>query len=67
VFTPGSIYQADMGMAFDKVQAAVKRVARAQRVKSIEPIADDEGVEDEMYAAEAGYLMGVQVGLRLRR
>lgn len=65
VFTAGSIYQAEMGEAFDIVQEAVKRADYAERPNA-KPSVEDELAEVEAFARTAGYLIGVQVGLRLR-
>lgn len=64
VFTQGSVYETRLTeRAFDEVKAVVLR-----------EYIDDHGTPepgddlvDEFCAQEAGYLIGVQVGLRLRR
>jgi hypothetical protein len=61
VFTVGSIHSRLTETAFEQVQDAVERA----HVAGHGPLSDD--VEHEMIAMEAGYLLGVQVGLRLRR
>lgn len=62
VFTQGSIFQRLTEASFDEVQDAVK----ADYVRTHGPVTDSDDLVDEMCAQEAGYLIGVQVGVRLR-
>jgi hypothetical protein len=61
VFTVGSIHSRLTETAFEQVQDAVERA----HIAAHGPVSDE--AEHEMIAMEAGYLLGVQVGLRLRR
>lgn len=60
-FCPGSSLQPDLSEAFENVERAVETEERRH----------DAGDDDESLALhcarEAGYLIGVQVGLKLRR
>jgi hypothetical protein len=66
VFTQGSVFQAfNMQEAFTEVKDALDREDCASINRGGEPKFDaDSGDEDAF--CEAGYLIGVQVGLRLR-
>jgi len=58
----GTIYSVTLEAAFDEVIDAIEQEHRAERttVAAVEP------ADREAFATEAGYLIGVQVGLRLR-
>ena len=59
----GSVYQVTLDQAFDDVTDALE----AEHVADHGPITPDQDAVREMLGRSAGYLIGVQVGLRLRR
>lgn len=62
--THGSIYQVTLDNGFIAVQEALEAEHEKEHGKMPPP--EDGSVEREIIAQEAGYLIGVQVGLRLR-
>jgi hypothetical protein len=65
-FSAGSVYQAGEGL--ENGFAAVQKALECEDIKIHgEPRKDDErSVRQERCAGEAGYLIGLQIGLRLR-